>query len=329
LLNNPKQALKGRVVRCILFDLGETLWSRGDTKNWERLEISANQRAVALLREHFASQLPANLDDLALGLRLRDAFNQHARTLIRGNPEIEPHGPSVAMETLLKWGIEGVDIEFGGAIFEALRMRIPESRPLFKDSLPTLAALQQRGFLLGVVTNRIWGGQPFQEDLQTLGLDNYFDLRKIAVSGDLGVRKPNPAIFLHALNELDVAPENAVMVGDSLSADILGAQRLDIFTFWKPKPKVRKRINTHLPTTRAPTNINDVQQTPPEPVIQPEKISASEPPLDIYITDDDFKLAQVQSSNHLEKYLSGEIRPDLIIDHTCELLDLFTEVVVQ
>ena len=329
MLNNPKQALKGRVVRCILFDLGETLWSRGDAKNWERLETSANQRAVALLREHFASQLPANLDDLALGLRLREAFNQYARTLIRRNPDIEPHGPTVAMETLLQWGIEGVDIQFGRAIFEALRMRIPESRPLFKDTLSTLAALQQRDFLLGVVTNRIWGGQPFQEDLQTLGLDNYFDLHKIAVSADLGVRKPNAAIFLHALNALNVAPENAAMVGDSLSADILGAQRLGIFAVWKPKPKVRKRVNTHLPTTRTPTNICDVQQTPQKLVIQPEKISTSEPPLDILITDDDYMLAQVRSSDYLEKYLSGEIRPDLIIDHTYELLDLFNEVGAQ
>ncbi len=73
----PKQALKGRVVRCILFDLGDTLWRRKDFKDWERLEASANQRAVALLRERVASQLPANLDDLALGLRLRDAFNQY------------------------------------------------------------------------------------------------------------------------------------------------------------------------------------------------------------------------------------------------------------
>lgn len=329
MLNDPKQALKGCIVRCILFDLGETLWSRGDAKNWERLEISANQRAVALLREHFASHLPANLDDLTLGMRLREAFNQYARTLIRRNPDIEPHGPTVAMETLLQWDIEGVDIEFGEAIFEALRMRIPESRPLFKDTLSTLAALQQRNFLLGVVTNRIWGGKPFREDLQTLGLDNYFDLHKIAVSGDLGVRKPNPAIFLHALNELNVAPENAVMVGDSLNADILGAQRLGIFAVWKPKPKVRKRINTHLPTTRIPANIYDAQQTSQKPVIQPEKNSSSEPLLDILITDDDYMLAQVRSSDNLEKYLSGEIRPDLIIDHLCELLDLFTEVGAQ
>lgn len=117
------------------------------------------------------------------------------------------------------------------------------------------------------------------------------------------------------------------MVGDSLSADILGAQRLGIFAVWKPKTKVRERINTQLPTTRNSTNIYDVAQTPLNPVIQSENISASELPLDMDVTGDDYMLGQVQSSDYLEQYLSGRgIRPDLIIEHSCALLDLFTEV---
>jgi len=322
----PKQALKGRVVRCILFDLGDTLWRRKDFKDWERLEASANQRAVALLRERVASQLPANLDDLALGLRLRDAFNQYVRTLIRRNPDIEPEGASVAMETLLQLGFEGIDITFSGAIFEALRVRIPESRPLFADTLSTLATLQQRGYLLGIVTNRLWGGQPFQEDMQTLGLHNYFDLRTIAVSADLGVRKPNPAIFFHALNALNVAPEDAVMVGDSLSTDIVGAQRTGIFAIWKPKSRVRERINAHLLTTRQSSNVVNERQTPPEPASQQEVISGDGPMAGMHVTDDDYILAQVQSRDYLAKYFSGEVIPNLIIEQTCELLDLITEV---
>ncbi len=329
LLNKPIQALKGRIVRCILFDLGDTLWFRGDDNTWEQLEASANRRAGALLRKHVSSQLPANLDDLALGLRLRDAFNQYVRTLIRRNPEIEPQGPSAAMETLLQWGVEGIDIAFGDALFEALRIRIPESRPLFEDTLSSLAALQQRGFLLGVVTNRIWGGLPFQEDLHTLGLHNYFDLRTIAVSGDLGVRKPNPAIFFHALNALNVAPEDAVMVGDSLSTDVIGAQKLGVFAVWKPKPKVCEHINARLLATRATTNVYGLQQAPLKPQKQQEELSSYDPLPGMHVTDDDYMLAEVQGGDYLEKYLTGEIMPDLIIEHLYELLDLFPRVGVQ
>ena len=327
--NKPEQALKGRVVRCILFDLGETLWSRGDHEKWKLLEASANQRAVALLREHVASQLPANLDDLALGLRLRESFTRYVRTLIRSNPEIEPDGPSAVMETLFQWGIKGIDIRFGAAIFESLRIRIPESRPLFEDTPQTLAALQQRGFLLGVVTNRVWGGEPFQQDMQTLGLFDYFDPPTIAVSGDLGVRKPNPEIFFHALNALNVEPQDAVMVGDSLSTDILGAQRLGIFAVWKPKAAVRERISAQFLTGRASNNVYRVQQTPREPEIVPDEVSMYEALPGMHITDDGYMLAQVKRSDYLEKYLSGEIMPDLIIEHSRDLLDVFTEAGVQ
>jgi len=73
---------------------------------------------------------------------------------------------------------------------------------------PRPGNLQQRGFLLGVVTNRHYGGTPFAEDLQALGLLNYFERRHIAVSADLGMCKPNPAIFLHVLNALDVSPKD-------------------------------------------------------------------------------------------------------------------------
>lgn len=321
----PNKPLKERAIRCILFDLGDTLWFRNQ-HTWERLENTANQRVVTLLRECVASQLPAGMDDVALGWRLRESFNKHVRAMIRSNPEIEPQGALAARDALIQYGIGGIDISLGAAIFEALRVRIPESRPLFDDTLSTLAALQQRGFLLGIVSNRIWGGQPFQEDLQTLGLHNYFDLRTIAVSGDLGVRKPNPAIFLHALDALNVSPGEAAMVGDALSTDIVGAQRLGIFATWKPKPRVRERINELLLAGGTSPTMQDAQHMPLESEIQSEETATLVPLPGMYVTDDDYMLAQMKSRDYLEQYLRGEIIPDLIIEHLGDLLDIFLEV---
>jgi HAD superfamily hydrolase (TIGR01549 family) len=327
--DKPVEALNGRVVRCILFDLGSTLWFRGDNDTWEQLEVTANQRAVSLLREHAASHLPAHLDDLTLGSRLREAFSMNVRTLVHRNPEIEPDGPAVVMETLLQWGIKGIDISTGNAIFEALRVRIPESRPLYKDTLSTLATLQKRGFILGVVTNRVWGGQPFLEDMRTLALDHFFDLRKIAVSADLRVRKPNTAIFLHALNELKVAPEEAVMVGDSLGTDVVGAQRLGIFAVWKPKLKVRERIKAHLLATTTPAGEHNVQQMRLMPEKNTRESTAKVPLSGMSVTDVDHMLTKARRSDFVEKYLSGAIVPDLIIEHLSELRDLLIRVGMQ
>jgi len=252
----------------LLFDLGDTLWRRGEPATWDHLETLANLRAVALLRANVdPARLPA-LDDITLGQHLRQTFEAQVRAHIRAQPTLEPDGILAIMDGLREWGIADIDRDSGAAIYESLRIRIPESRPLFEDTLSTLAALQQRGYRLGIVTNRIHGGPPFQEDLHTLGLDRFFRPEAIAVSSDLGLRKPHPGMFLHALKGLDASPEESLMVGDSLAADILGAQGLGIFAVWKRKKKIPKR-------------------------------------------------------DYFERYLRGEIVPDLIIDHLHELLEIF------
>jgi FMN phosphatase YigB (HAD superfamily) len=311
----------------MLFDLGDTLWSRGETAAWERLENIANHRAVALLRERINPVFLPTLDDLALGQRLRQAIDQYIRTRIRRNPESEPDGTLAVIETLSQWGIPEIHRDFGAEIFEALRIRIPESRPLFDDSLSTIIELHQRGFLLGIVTNRIWGGPPFLEDLRTLGLYHYFHPAAIAISGDLGRRKPSAEIFLHALNALDVRPEEAVMVGDSLSADVLGAQALGIFAIWKPKPEILKRIQSLRGTVDTAIN---TQLAPPG--AGPAELSRDilDTPLPgMHTTDDDYTLAQDRSRDYLDRFLRGEITPDLTIEHLSDLLEIFQKAGVQ
>src|SRR5436853_623273 len=145
-------ALAGRNVRCILFDLGDTLWSRKDMAVWERVENAANVRAVAILRKCITSPSLPNVNEVTLGKRLRESVDERLRNFIRQEPGLEPHGGLAIVQVLQQWGIEGSDIGIGEAIFEALRVRIPESRPLFDDVHPTLGALRQRGFQLGVVS---------------------------------------------------------------------------------------------------------------------------------------------------------------------------------
>lgn len=330
--HKSEHALTGRDIRCLLFDLGDTLWTRGDASTWELLETTGNLRAVALLRAYIAPQHLPQLDDEALGQYLRRSLNENVRNVIRNIPDIEPDGPLVVIQTLQQWGIEGIDRTFANEIFEALRVRIPESRPLFPDTLSTLKVLQQRGFLLGIVTNRLWGGEPFQQDLQTLGLLNYFEPCHMAISADLGVRKPNPAIFLHALNALDVEPRYAAMIGDSLQADMVGALSLGIFSIWKPKARVLHEIQTrtHAPGIIATSRAARPNTGVPTPDPSVDDPSPASPPLDIYATDDDIILASIQKhDDYLEQYIRGEIQPDLVIERLSDLLDIFSEVGVQ
>jgi len=76
-----------------------------------------------------------------------------------------------------------------------------------------LAFLKQKGFKLGCVTNK---AACFTEPLlQELGV---FDEFAIVISGDtLAKKKPDPMPLLHGAEFFDVKPENALMLGDSVS----------------------------------------------------------------------------------------------------------------
>ncbi|EMR73150.1 haloacid dehalogenase superfamily enzyme, subfamily IA [Thaumarchaeota archaeon SCGC AB-539-E09] len=66
------------------------------------------------------------------------------------------------------------------------------------------------------------------------GFDKYFDL--IICSRDLGLRKPNPKLFKYILEKLEVKPNEAVHVGDSVKEDMIGARDSDVTGIWIKTP---------------------------------------------------------------------------------------------
>ena len=92
------------------------------------------------------------------------------------------------------------------------------------------AALDALGgeYALALVTN----GAPClqREKLAASGLAERFDA--VVVSGELGIGKPDPAIFAHALAALDCDAAASAMVGNSLEHDIAGALRAGLRAVW-------------------------------------------------------------------------------------------------
>ena len=91
-----------------------------------------------------------------------------------------------------------------------------------------LAELKDRQARIAVVTNNIVSEQVAK--MKRLDLDRYVDA--LVVSEAVGSSKPDAAIFDAALREIGVAKDDAVMLGDSWSADIEGAIRAGIRAVW-------------------------------------------------------------------------------------------------
>ena len=91
----------------------------------------------------------------------------------------------------------------------------------------TLDMLRKRGVELALLSNCTYGAY-VATVVRRLGWEGYFE--PFVVSADIGVRKPLPEAFRPVLDRWKMAPEEIVMVGDSLYHDIAGAQRLGLQT---------------------------------------------------------------------------------------------------
>lgn len=97
---------------------------------------------------------------------------------------------------------------------------------LYPSTARTIQALRQRGISLAVVSNTINGTTTYT--LQRLGLLSSFVT--VIQSCDVGVRKPDPKVFLMALDVLGVPPEETASVGNSPYFDIAEPGRLGMTT---------------------------------------------------------------------------------------------------
>ena len=91
---------------------------------------------------------------------------------------------------------------------------------LYPETVPTLAALRERGLLLGLISNC---SAQAGAVLERIGLAQYFD--GIVLSCDVGAVKPDPAIFEHAIQQLRVAPGESMFVADGAFTELDAAKR--------------------------------------------------------------------------------------------------------
>jgi putative hydrolase of the HAD superfamily len=96
---------------------------------------------------------------------------------------------------------------------------------LFDDVLPVLRRLRAEGIRTAIVSNCGHGTRPA---VQALGLDREVDV--VVLSCELGVKKPDAAIFRAALDRLVAPPERTAFI-DDLVDYCAGAQALGIRSY--------------------------------------------------------------------------------------------------
>jgi HAD superfamily hydrolase (TIGR01549 family) len=202
----------GDKINGILFDLDGTLRHNKPSSvhaffdyavQFGLPDSSEKRKAATRWAHYYWAQSSDLADDLRIYQELDDPFwtNYSRRNLLAFDCEIE-----CAQELAPKM-VTYMNTEYQPEDW------VPEDVPT------TLQALRERGYHLGVLSNR---SQPCQDHLNRLGLLDYFDFALVA--GEVNVWKPDPMVFQHALKRMGTTPEQTIYVGDNYYADIVGAQ---------------------------------------------------------------------------------------------------------
>lgn len=111
----------------------------------------------------------------------------------------------------------------GARFWSEAMQRLPLGQRLMPYAREVLEYLRPR-YRLYILSNGFTELQA--RKMQSAGIAHYFD--GVVLSEDIGVNKPNPAIFKHALRVAGVNATEALMIGDNFEVDIEGAQRVGI-----------------------------------------------------------------------------------------------------
>ena len=242
-------------IKAVLFDLGDTLWHFPKLPPAIEIRTATMSRIGGVLAEW---GVPLEGDLRFLGREIRLGVERADRAAYESDC-VSPDFNEVVR------GIAGgmnLDITYDQAarLWDAWNLGgLMLGRTMFDDAFATLDWLRDAGYRIGCVTNRVYGGPRFVEELRELGLDRYFE--STAVSCDLGYMKPHPKLYQHVLDEMRVEAADTAMVGDSLRADVEASQALGMTAIWRvmlkadPKHEAEQvgEVPPNAPATRAQT----------------------------------------------------------------------------
>jgi HAD superfamily hydrolase (TIGR01662 family) len=155
---------------------------------------------------------------LDLDPTLYDEARRAAFTTLKRHPEFD-HDEEVWVlftQRIIE-GMGGVGETYAAALEMEGAWSHAHHFELYDDALPALAELRQHGLQIGLLSNSA-------RDLDAFVAHHALTVDAVLTSISHGKTKPHETIFRRMLELLDVAPPEAVMVGDTLEDDVEGAR---------------------------------------------------------------------------------------------------------
>jgi putative hydrolase of the HAD superfamily len=194
-------------VTAIIFDLDNTLWDV-----WPVI-VRAEQEMYAFLAERYP-RVAAKYSVESLRIE--------RERVAQDEPHMGHDFTYLRKASLLRCAqAVGYGASMAAEAFDVF-YRARNTVTLYRDVLPALDLLRAR-YRLYSLTNG-------NADLKSIGLDHYFAASFAA--REVGVLKPDPAVFRHVLAEARLDPEQVLHIGDDPVADVQGARNVGMHSLW-------------------------------------------------------------------------------------------------
>lgn len=236
--------IRGRIVmiKTIIFDLDDTLlWDKKSvaTAFSKTCEYAAQivdvdpvelEEAVRLeARELYATYETFDYTKM-IGINpfegLWGTFDDESESFQKMKGIVPGYRRDAWTKGLQRMGIENPKL--GSELAELFPQERKKYPFLYEETFSVLDKLKGK-YELVLLTN----GSPSLQNIKleiTPEIAPYFD--HIVISGAFGKGKPDPSIFEHVLTTCDITADEALMVGDNLMTDILGASRVGMRSVW-------------------------------------------------------------------------------------------------
>lgn len=239
------------MINTVLFDMGGTL---EDICIDEASKIASAEGVLRILASHGH---PLSLDVPAAIQAFAEGWDRYAAYRGPTNRELKPEeiwgnyvltGLGVDFETVKPFAEELAHMWEVTYYHRTLRPRVAEM----------LAGLKGLGMKLGVISNTASLYQVF-DILEEYGIRDYF--QDVTLSSVTGYRKPDQNIFKVSLNQIRSDPSTCAYVGDTLSRDVIGPQRMGFGMTFHINSKLTKCKDVDVPKEiRATHEIEDIYQ---------------------------------------------------------------------
>jgi len=210
------------MLRGVIFDLGSTLLYTEHDHNW----------GVVLPR--MRADMLAHLQDAGYALDGPEFLNRMSAKFAEFDRQRQTDWVEYTTEWILKTTLAemGAPAPSPQLVASALAAYYAYSETrwrLMPGVHETLQQLAARGLRLALISNASDAGNVHRL-IDNASLRPYFD--PLLISAAVGIRKPNPRIFEMVLAQWELGPHECLMVGDTLGADILGAQMAGLHNAW-------------------------------------------------------------------------------------------------